>query len=159
MLCEAFILRLPIPARADFAPSLQVWRIVWRHQCRLEARRRLVQVHVFGSYAYVLPDVIAFGRYFPAIKGCIEYLMAMVDVNKVFPDKKPQEWAAIMNTPDKHGWYPLIKPPPDTLVWRPVLIFLSVFIISFRSSNTLLLLIRWRRPSMMHNPPLRPSLR
>ena len=44
----------------------------------------------------------------------------MVDVNKVFPDKKPVEWVAIMNNLDQHSWHPLIKPPPDTLVWRPV---------------------------------------
>jgi hypothetical protein len=74
---------------------------------------------VFGSYAYVLPDVIAFGRYFPAIKGCIEYLMAMVDVNKCFLDQKAKEWRAIMNNFDQQ-WDPLIKPPPDALVWRPV---------------------------------------
>ncbi len=133
---------------------------------------------MFGSYAYVLPDVIAFGRYYPSIRSCIDCLIAMVDVNKVFPDKKPVEWMGIVHTPEtvtvtvenreKPGtyepvttyWHPLIKPPPDDLVWRPVLIFLSVFIISFRSSNTLVLLIRWQRPSMMGtNPSLRPSLR
>ena len=106
-------------ARADFAPSPQVSRSVWRHQCRLEARRRPVQVHVFGSYAYVLPDVIAFGRYYPSIRSCIDCLIAMVDVNKCFLDQKAQEWRAIMNNFDQQ-WDPLIKPPTDALVWRSV---------------------------------------
>ena len=95
--------------------------------------------------------------------------MAMVDVNKVFFseifDKKPPRWETITHvpdTPDYRSWFPRIKPPTDALVWRPVLIFLSVFIISFRSSNTLVLLIRWQRPSMMDTLATlmdRPSLR
>ena len=72
----------------------------------------------------MLPDVIAFGRYYPSIRSCIDCLIAMVDVNKVFPDKKPVEWMGIVHTPETHthkgattSWHPLIKPPTDALVW------------------------------------------
>ncbi len=69
-------------------------------------------------------DVIAFGRYYPSIRSCIDCLIAMVDVNKCFVGAKPVHLLGLM-AKDSGSLFdnkkpPLIKPPVDHLVRRPV---------------------------------------
>jgi hypothetical protein len=74
-------------------------------------------------------------RYLPgglqAIRSCIDYLIAMVDVNTCFVGFVDQphgnrKWLSILyrngSLFDEYN-LPLIKPPMDHLVWRSVLNF------------------------------------